>query len=240
MMRNWKLPGLSTLVAVAVAVAAPVRAGDTDGKLPPVDPVRKVEQRLDELSQKISDQFKDMAEKLYGEFKKISEVTAKQDKRLAALETNDADTRLKLSDVQIKLGTLERQLSDVRAELEALRKQGAGRDTSFYGPTEKAMEEIRARLGQIEQKLSGLPPQVTRSAPPPTGTGRVVLVNSYPADVLFLVNGRSYRVAPGASATLSNLPAGVVNYEVIVAGYGTVRRNAPVLAAGETLTITAR
>ncbi|MCI0462057.1 MAG: hypothetical protein L0Z62_34325 [Gemmataceae bacterium] len=242
MLRNWKLLGLSTLLTATLA--APAGEGNTDGKLPTQDPIKKVEQQVEELDKKLTKQLAGLTEQLsqdfkkIGEgFKKIAEVDAAHAKRLDSLEANDTDTRLKLSDVQIKLGRLEKQLKAMSDHLEALRKQSR---VDLSPPLDdKTLEEIRNRLAAIEQKLNGLP-QVVAKAPPVASTGRVVLVNLYPSRVLFLVGGRAYPVDPGMSTTVQNLPAGALPYEVIVDGYGTVRRNQPILGPGETLTITAR
>ena len=66
------------------------------------------------------------------------------------------------------------------------------------------------------------------------------LVNDYSEELLFLVNGRAYRVAPGTTHTVEEMPAGAFNYEVISPTWGSRARNTPMLAAGETFTITAR
>jgi len=58
--------------------------------------------------------------------------------------------------------------------------------------------------------------------------------------MLFVVNGKNYRLAPFTTATLESQPAGAFTYEVISGTYGVRGSNRPLLEAGKTYTITVR
>ena len=74
----------------------------------------------------------------------------------------------------------------------------------------------------------------------PTSTGRVVLVNLYPEELLFRINDKNYRVAPGTNLPVENVPAGTFTYEVISGFYGLLKHSTSPLASNETFTLTAR
>src|SRR5439155_50355 len=79
------------------------------------------------------------------------------------------------------------------------------------GIDKASVEEIKSKLGAIEQAILKLQPSTSRialSPPAPSSSGRVVLVNLYPEMLLFVVNQKSYRVAPGANVPVDNVPAG--------------------------------
>jgi hypothetical protein len=229
MMRNWKRFGLSTVVAVALT-AAPAAAGGTDGVLPKGEKPRPATQ----------EQLDDLKQFLHKQFKAISEVTKAHDDLLSALKANDDDTRLKLSDVQIKVARLDKLMREIASDLEGLRKQLPSATVAQYPPTDKAaLEEIKTRLSQLQDAISRLQTGSGRTAFSPPTTGRLVFINLRPEDMLLVVGQRRWRVAPGASMTVEEA-AGAVTYEVISDSYGLVRRNTPVLRADETITITAR
>jgi len=228
MMRNWKLLGLSSLVAVALA-SSPAPAGEKDETPTQGDRIKSVHEELRglrKLVQKALDQIgADMTD-------------VKQD--LKALKANQDDTALKLRDAQNKITDFGKQVDQLRLDVETLRKRG---DVSLYPPPgdKAALDDIKARLGDIEAALQRLQPSTTvTKSPPPANTGRLVLVNAYSEELLFLVNQKPYRVAAGATAVLDNLAAGTVNYEVISPTYGLRARNSPFLEPGKSIILTAR
>ena len=60
-----------------------------------------------------------------------------------------------------------------------------------------------------------------------------MLSNRYPEEMLFIVNGTSYRVAPGSTRVLDPQPAGTITYEVLSPTWGLLRRRTTTLAANE-------
>ena len=93
------------------------------------------------------------------------------------------------------------------------------------------------------EPLDGLraarPPEsrASNSGPPgdaaASGTGSIVLLNTFPADVTIVVDGADYTLAPGERRVLPGRPAGAFSYEV-VGVQPPVRRT---LAAGGTFPI---
>lgn len=134
-----------------------------------------------------------------------------------------------------KIKDLESGLNLIRADLDALRK----RDLSSDKP---GLEDIKGKLAAIERALLKLQPSSVRSSMSPPAAmpmGRVVLANLYPEDMFFVVNNRRFRVLPGSNVPLDNVPAGVLNYEVISSATLLGTRHATALAPNQTLMLTA-
>src|SRR5262249_43047244 len=74
----------------------------------------------------------------------------------------------------------------------------------------------------------------------PAGAGKLVLENSYVEDMLFIVNLKPYRIAPGKTMVFDLFPAGEVSYEIVSPTWGLRARTKTVLGPGETITLTAR
>jgi hypothetical protein len=228
MMRTWNLLGLSALIALALVSRAPA-GGEAGGS-------KTIEQQLKDLDGTV----KRLIDTLHGELKKLDEVLRAHHKRLNTLESNDADTTLKLGDARLRVERLEKQVEKLRLDMEALQKRTSG--IAFYPPSDKAdLTEIRSQLQKIEQSLNRMQggPARTAFSSPAGNTGRIVLVNQYPETLLFLVNDRPYRVSPGQTATIDNVPAGGFTYEVIspTNGSGGIRNRT--LEVGRTYTLTA-
>jgi hypothetical protein len=222
MMRTWKLLGLSAVVAV-VLTAAPVRAGG-EGKPSVEDRLKAIEDKLGEMNRAIA--------KAFGAIETDMKAIKQE------VKTNDTDAQLKLTAVLDRVGALEKQLTNLRTQVQTMRDRVA--TVANYPPTDKStLDEIKMRLSQLQDALNRLQSTSERKAFSLPDTGRLVLLNLYGEDLLFVVNQRSYRLAPGASVTLDQ-PAGAFTYEVISPTHGLVRRNTPVLRAGETFPITAR
>jgi hypothetical protein len=230
MTRNRKFLSLSALAALALASApAPVlaQAGGTDS-----DKLEAIQKRLDAMNTSIKTAFDAIAKDMKG---------VKED--LNALKQNDADTGTKLTDAQMKIGTLEKSVNQLRTDIEALQQRLPNGSVRRYPADDKgALDEIRARLDRIEDMLrrvvsTSLRPNLT---PPSAGTGRLVLVNAYPDTVLFIINRQTYRLAPGQTAVVNEMPAGVFTFEVISQVAGSLGPRTRVLTAGETFTLTAR
>jgi septal ring factor EnvC (AmiA/AmiB activator) len=195
---------------------------------PQLRQIRKDLDRLDEVARRGFDRVREELAAVRGELK-----TCRDDRTLA---------QLKLQAALSALGALRPQLDEMRGELAALRARPVER-VALYPPGDPAaLDDIRARLGDIERTLRRTPPARGYVALYPAAgpTGRVVLTNTYGETLTFVVNGRSYAVAPGASMPLDAEPAGALTYEVISPTWGLRDRRTTMLAAGETLTLTAR
>ena len=104
-------------------------------------------------------------------------------------------------------------------------------------PPDRTLEEIRSRLEQIEKSLKN---GTSRFAMSPPATSRVLLVNLYPEELLFTVNGRPYPVPPNTTMPLENQMPGALTYEVISRTWGLRAANTTTLRPNETFTLTAR
>jgi hypothetical protein len=130
----------------------------------------------------------------------------------------------------------------ITTEINDAKRRPPTRTEALYPPPDKtSLDEIRTRLTLIEQELARLATTPRTSlSPSAAGVGRLQLVNNYSEDLLFIVNGRAYRVAPGTTHMVEQVPAGAFNYEVVSPTWGLRARNTPQLVTGETFTITAR
>jgi len=212
MLRNWKSLELATLLAAAFTAQPVLFAGEGGKK--DVD-AKAVLERLEIMHKATA--------------KTLGEIT----KDLTFLK---GDHVVMQEELKNKIGKVEEKLAKLQSDLEKLKKQ----DPSI-NPIDKAnFEEIRNRLGQIEQTIAKMQAP-SRIALAPPNTGRIMLVNLYPEELLFVINGRTYRVPANRTMPLESHPAGTFTYEVIAPRfYGRVAQKTSTLDPNETYTITAR
>jgi hypothetical protein len=229
MMRNWKVLALCTAVTVTLSTPAIVTAGGSpDEKVTPLD---KMERKLLDALKKLDDEVQWLkGESLIGKTR-YQNTQDKLDKAHEKLEQLATD----VSKVQTDLGQLRAELNDVK------KRFSTSTQALYPPPNDKAtLDEIKGRLGKIEEDLAKLGTAARVALSPPAASGRLQLVNSYSEDLLFIVNGRAYRLAPGMTQMVDQVPAGAFTYEVVSPSWGLRARNSPLLASGETFTITAR
>jgi hypothetical protein len=177
------------------------------------------------------------------------------DQRIAALEEavkrvpdRKPDARIALSPPDPTAagnGDMKRiseSLESIVAELKGMRTDlntgAAGNQIQLRGLNEK--------IASLEKAMTAMRDQIKfyQPAPAPSpGTtttdklplvGRIRLRNDFVNPVSVVVNGKSYRLDPGQSDTLNNIPAGPFSFEII----GIQGRKQEMLAANETYTIT--
>lgn len=221
MMRTWTLLKLSSVMAVALA-AAPAAAGPTELGQDNVEKLKKIEEKLDSLLLMSGDSKADMKD-LKERLKKLNDII-------------DATT-VNLSSAISRLELLEKRVNDMRLEIDKI-QSGSGYK-SLYLPEKAAIDDLKARLDAIAMMIAKGPPQPVVAAKV-ANLGRIQLANMYSEEMLFVINGKGYRVAPFTTVMLENQPAGVFSYEVISGTYGVRGRNSPLLVAGDTYTITVR
>ena len=148
---------------------------------------------------------------------------------LTILKGNDLAAKVDVDKLIAKLESLTDGMTKLQSDVDKLKKRAevAG------------LDEIKAKLGQIERDIAKMKNSNRVSLFPPN-TGRVMLVNLYPEELLFVVNGRNYRVPPNRTMPLENHPAGVLTYEVIAQRFGLITTKTSTLDPNETFTITAR
>ena len=125
---------------------------------------------------------------------------------------------------------LKEQVALLRQALDEVRKSRDG--ISRYGPAgddlqaaRKEVEDLKDQAAQLRKALDSLrgprPPESRASNygplgdAPTSGTGSIVLLNTYPADVTIVVDGEGYTLAPGERRVLAGRPAGGFTYEVV-------------------------
>ena len=138
--------------------------------------------------------------------------------------------------------SIEKQLEDQQkafTDLTASVKESLGKLNALeasikedFGKVRVDVAAINARIRDIEEKHKKdvedlrkeiLQKQIVRRSVDPTATdlaasqatGRLFLVNNYPREMTFVVNGQSYRLVPGQSLWTAPLPTGTFTYEVI-------------------------
>jgi hypothetical protein len=226
MIRTWNTLALAALLAAAPPVlAGGEKEKDTDAKaiLKAVEELRK---NVDALSKKI-DAAPTAAnhKQVVGDIKKLGETVEKANDelktRIAAMETEHLKQKLELQGLKLKLESLG------------------------VAPSDKAaMDEIRSRLSAIERSLGTLSTDGSiRKAfsPPANGSlARVMLVNLYTEDMLFVINDRNFRVEPNRTMQINDVPPGALTYQVISPTWGSRALRTTSIQPNDTLTLTAR
>src|SRR5207244_2388875 len=123
-----------------------------------------------------------------------------------------------------EMTTLRTELSNVRTALNAID------DLKVEIARMKAdMDKLRTK--PQETRLTYPPPSELGIAPP--ATGRVEISNTYLTPMSVIVNGRSYRVAPGETLRTDPMPAGSFTYTVL----GVTEPRTRLLEANKVFTI---
>jgi hypothetical protein len=210
------------VLALFFATAAGASAQDPE-KQTVQESLKQILKRLDDMDKGLSDSFKALRE----------DITKLQMDSLKGQVTAE------------KVARLEDQVKRLQTEVDDLRKQPPGRQAFSVDPNKTSaaeLEEIRARLlagiDRMERMMRDQQqPRVAFSAPLPA---RLVLVNTYPETLTFVINNASYAVEPGGQRTIDNFPPGPINYHVVSQWWGMRGASSRTLAPGEVYTITAR
>lgn len=228
MICNWKtlsLAALLTTAATVTPVQAQVAADTTD--------VKKLLERLEKS-------IIDMDQKIGQDMQSLKNSNMQLQNDLTPLKEEILKHRLKLDVANSTIKQLEIQVGKLGQDLEDLKKRLPASGVALYPPADKGtLDDIKTKLGQLEDIL-GKMQSSARVSLSPASQGRVILVNLYNEDLLFVVNQKQYRVAPNTTVTLDNQPAGSLSYEVISGIWGLRARNNTTLLANETFTLTAR
>jgi hypothetical protein len=245
MMRNWKTLAMLSLLSLAALamVQMPVSAGAAQKDAPAtLDDVQKTLRALVDRvgtieNRKLSNaEHEAIAELFRSEIKRLEQGVLADLKKsvdklnsdVGALQAEQARQKVQLEAYKVLVEELNRKLANPPAPsvdkiyMEDLRI------------TLKSINETIARLGPTEKRISTYPPNGT-----PPAVGRMVLVNMYHEDLLYIVNGTPHRVAARSSRVLDGIPLGTVRYEVFSERWGVLDRQAIVLGSGETFTLTA-
>ena len=152
-----------------------------------VDKLKAIDIRLEQMTKALEKDFKRVADDL---------AAIRKDFNAAV-----ADSNLKTQDAQNRLTQLEKQVIQLRNELDAAQKR-----VSLYPPNNK--------------------PQTSYY---PATVGTLVIENRYSEPVLFVLGSARYRVDPFTSRQIEGVPLGPVTYEVI-SSWGVQQRSGTVRA----------
>lgn len=149
-----------------------------------------------------------------------------------------------ITNIKVQQLELKAQLDNQKMIIDQLTEERKKLITNSSPPPsidKTSLDEIRSKLNAIENAITKIPANGQRLSMygPTSNSARVMLVNLYSDDMLFIVNGAPYRVGPGRSRALENIPTGTVNMEVFSDRHGIINRQATSLLAGETYTLTA-
>lgn len=144
---------------------------------------------------------------------------------------------------------LGKKVDELRGAIETLTRKVDGLKSE--ATTDKAaLDDIRRRLGAVEKTLEAMQPppgfndRGRSSYPPPgganggAGVGRVVLRNNYGGEVTLILNNRAqYRIAAFDTMDIGGVPAGILNYEVFVEGWGPRAARTTTLEPGKAVSL---
>jgi hypothetical protein len=213
MLHNWKTLKFAAAMAAALSAAHLASAQEQES-------AKTILDRLGQMDSEIKKSFQNLQ------------------LDMKTLQGRVIEHRADIDLLKTKVSDLEDNLKLVRDQLDDLRKKLPGEIALFSPVTKDNFEELRNRLSNIEQKLNESSSRVALS---PSGTvGRLMLVNLYNEDLVFTVNGQTYRVPAGRTMPVDNVPAGAVSYELISPTWGRRAQTTTRLAANETLTLTAQ
>jgi hypothetical protein len=242
MTRTWKTVSMYSLLAAAVTLTPPpLLAQEDKGIAAKVDPLEKLQKSIDALGKRLEDLEKKpgvdkdaIADIFRAELKKLEEgALGDISKKLGALQTEQLRQRRELDDLAIQVEILRKKMN-VAGNGPAT----PAVDKAFmeeFRASMKALQETIAKLGPAEKRTSGYP----NGSIAPSKTGRVVLANFYSEELLFIINGARYRVAPRTTMVVESVPIGDVRYEVFADRWGVLENRVTTLAAGDVFTVAA-
>src|SRR6516164_8943713 len=193
MIRNWKTLTMYSLLSAAVVAFAPQPAVVFAAE-------KNLTTNADGQDKKLSDADKDaIAGILRQELKKLEEgVLANLQKSVNALEG-------KVSDLQIEQLKHKLQIEQQKFLIDQLTKRLDAVNASpvvdkAMMDTLKAIQDGIAKLAPTQKRSSAYPANGTAA-----NTGRVMLVNQYSDELLFIVNGVGHRLPPQTSKLVENI-----------------------------------
>src|SRR5207245_1596913 len=131
---------------------------------------------------------------------------AKVNKNLDALQAEQVKHQLRLEQHKFMIDQLTKRLDTPTTDKAVLE-------------TLKAIQDGLAKLGPIEKRTMAYSGNGTSAT-----AGRVMLVNHYGDELLFIINGVGHRVAPNTSKLIEGVPVGAVGVEVFSTRFGVFHR----------------
>ena len=245
MIRNWKTLTMVSLLSTAAITFAPqpavvvaeerVKKDKEPVEVKGLDELQasmnKLIDRIDKLEKKKAPAIDQEAltqvirEEIRAELKKAQDAV-KSD--LAAMQQVQLMHKRDIDRLFDEIGGLHKKLAAMNATPAV--------DKAF-------MEEFRGSLKTLNETIAKLAPTKERKmmSPPINGSanqGRLVIVNLYNRELLFIINGANHRVPAGTSKIL-DVPTGTLRYVVAADGMGILSDQTTTLAAGDTFTLSA-
>lgn len=232
MIRNWKTITMYSLLTVAAIIMPPpamILAQDAKGD-DLQKSIQKLIERIDKLEKKTPTLDQDELAKIIRDELKSS--LGELNKKVTAIQADHTWYKLHIE-------KQKEDLNKLALEVESLRRKS----TEGTPSVDKAfLEEMRNAFKAINETLAKIgPTKVQTSMSPPingAAKGRIMLVNLYNENLLFLINGKDYVIPAGKSRLVEDLPAGPLHYRVHWKN-GILVDQSTSIAGGETFTLTA-
>ena len=240
MMRTWKALTMYSLLSAATITFAPpsaVLAQDPPATVKDLDKLQKsitdLIDRIDKLEKKPVVDDKGFIAALRKEIKLLEDGPLEDiSKSIRKLKSEQEQQKTLIDILSIQVAALEKKVV-------------AGGPATAPAVDKAFMDEFRNSIKTLTETIAKLGPTEKRvMMSPPNGTaittgGRVMLVNQYSDELLFIINGVGHRVEPNRSRLVENIPIGAVSVEVFSTRFGVFNRQSTTLAGGETFTLTA-
>jgi hypothetical protein len=229
MTRTWKTLALASLLVAASPTFAPAGGADPDAKALQKS-IEQLRKSVEALSKKVDNTPVAMTSK-----EVLTEINRLEKTLVGKIEKASKDLNTQISAIK------EEQLLQ-KIELQKLpglskRVQTLEVDVMAIGDDVRKLQRLLEAM-----PAPGIGGTERKSFSPPTTSnfGRVMLTNLYSVPMLFVVNGRTHVVDPGATTQLMNMPVGAMTYEVFADGYGFIRRTTTAVEPNQTVMITVR
>lgn len=227
MLNTWKQLNLAAVFAAALATS--------QGAAVAQDDIKTVIEQLKSMDGEIKMAFKT----LNADVKSLDDEMKNIKTNMTGLQSSVLNQGKDVDAMNIKVRDLEKTVKQLRFELDDMRQKLPGEIALFAPVTKDSLDEMKNRIRDLELKLAESQ-SAKRISLAPANTGRIMLVNLYNEDLVFTVNGQTYRVPAGRSTPVDNVPVGTVSYEMISPTWGRRASTQTNLAANETLTLTAQ
>jgi hypothetical protein len=232
MIRNWKMLSLCSLLTAVTFVPEAAVAGEPNNELK--KSVDKLITRIGALETKLTGDLKKLEEGALADIKKSADKAVED---VAAVYAEQKKQKKQLDDQKYLIDLLTARIDNLEKKLVA----GGAPAPSVV---DKAfLEEFRTTMKTLTDTLARLGPTTERksmSAPANGGVKSLVRIsNSYPDELLFIINGVGHRLPPRSGRDV-DVPPGTVTYEVFSTRFGSLERRSLNLAGGHTFNLLAQ
>ncbi len=171
----------------------------------------------------------------------LMDPSSADDEKLAAIQKDIKELGKTVGEVNKVLADLRTLRADMKADLKFGLEQMGGQVTNIaldQSVTQKNVNEMREELSKLRTEVETLRTRMQTNtnraslypndaATTDSSTARVEMINTYTNEVAFVINRRTYYVAPGQTRTSDPIPAGTFTYEVLGIQAPTTRTVGP-------------